>query len=41
MGELDEASPKCIIDSDKRDKYAMVFDAPNPEDMGKEDGIEV
>ena len=38
------SSPKCIIYLDKhRTKYidAMVLDAPKPNDVGKEGGIEV
>ena len=39
-GESEEETFKRIIDSDNRIE-ATVFDAPNPEEVGNEDGIEV
>ena len=38
--EAEEESPKCSVDLDNRDIYAMVFEAPNPEEVGKEDCLE-
>ena len=40
MGEAEEESLKCITDSYYRIE-AVVFYAPNPEEVGKEDGLEV
>ena len=40
MGEAEEDSPKRSIDSDNRID-SMVFDAPNPEEVGMEDGLDV
>ena len=39
-GKAEEESPKCSIDSNNRIS-AMVFDAPNLEEVGKKDGLEV
>ena len=40
MGEVEEESTNCSIDSDNRIDF-MVFDAPNPEEVGMEDGLDV
>ena len=40
MGEAEEESTKRSIDSDNRIDL-MVFDAPNPEEVGMEDGLDV
>ena len=42
--KVEEESPKCIFELDKhstRDIDAMVLDAHNPEEIVKEDGLEV